>query len=343
MSTELNDVIAFIKGGIRPIHYDYEWLPQAVRMSFCQEHDLEYFNIGIYHGTDKLIFDMEKDVRVRYHNALKKYVDACIKCKDLKPMGEEGWYTSHIKEGNPLYEYNSMYFTPSLDRALAYADTRIKGIKFGELGKVARGFKTDVEKQGVVLDIDPETLEIIDELYDYFKDKKEPIPIIIKAKTNIIRSFSADESGKTFDDNTILKLKEKFVFSADWAKKYKNDLFTQWSSDSQNIAFRFNDDLTSDDYEIIYLDESFNKEIEKTRDDLERVYNDANEYIESFCRDKGNLLFDEKFLMELKEQFPIEEKKPYCRTESDNSYDEFLLETLGITNPETDNPDTKDE
>ena len=324
----------------------YECLPEAVGYSFCEANDFECFKIGMYHGTDRFVWEMDASTRKQYMDALKTYVDACGKNEELntflsnrvKQLNAEDVHIAKsistysmlnsIKNKNSMYEYHSLYFTPHLQRAGVYAES---GRKFGEIGSLALHLWNYTKQENIRIETDSDTEKLLEEWY-HFATERKPEPIIVKLKPEAFFKIDALENGEIFDAKESLDLKYKYLYSV---KRDPNDVESALNitfhevRENRYVGFRVNRDLTDSDFTVLDWEEK-DREIKQVIENKDQLIKKYYEYVNRFCLENEKKLNDEEFVKGLKEHFglkTLDELYPRNK-ETEALYYEWLMEDL---------------
>lgn len=292
---------------------------------FCEEHDLEYFNIGFYHGTDKYVWEMDDKKRQRYHDALFKYVCACAEndglCskldeKEKKRVLSQAEVVTNRSKG---YKYESMYVTTSLETALNYS----KRANFlGELGELAYKLKGKAIKYDINVDLDPDTTDTINEWYEEFKGRENEIqPIIFKLKPEAVRKiYYTEVTEYIFNEALELDFKEKYLTHAlelgimDFAKlKERKDKRGGYPDGvvwpvPDYISFSMDDTVTKECFTVLAAEDGqLDQGIEQSVENANRVVKDYYDFVDRFCAENEALIQSENGVMKLQLKHNSEE------------------------------------
>ena len=321
----------------------YRCLPAAVEYSFCEAND---FEIGMYHGTDRFVWEMDASTRKQYMDALKTYVDACGKNEELntflsnrvKQLNAEDVHITKsistysmlnsIKNKNSMYEYHSLYFTPHLQRAGVYAES---GHIFGEIGNLALCLWDYTKQENIRIETDSDTERLLEE-WHHFATERKPEPIIVKLKPEAFLKIDALENGEIFDAKESLALKYKYLYSIKLAPNDEacalNITFYE-VRENRYVGFRISQNLTDGDFTVFEWEEK-EREIKQVIKNKDRLKKEYLEYVDRFCLENEKKLNDEEFVKGLKEHFGLKTlAELYPRNkETEALYYEWLMEDM---------------
>ena len=210
---------------------------QEAKDSFYSELNLNEVKIGLYHGTDRYVYEMSDEKRIQYLSAIKEYLNAAKNIEldsDLASEEEKnilfGPFSAYVN-GSGNYEYGNLYTTTSLNRIKDYASG---ANYFGEIGRMAYHVRNYVKRNGVQLDISSDVNALINELYSSIENI---VPNPVYLKTYGFDKVKSNEDRTAFD-------KQAFLRELDF---FNNNLsFLQ-------MSFRMNDDISLKDFEEIDL------------------------------------------------------------------------------------------
>ena len=297
MNLDYGKVVEYIKfydaseyyNTIPQIKNNYSWLVRGLRDKFYESHDLEYYQIGLYHGTSLFAYELDEANREKYRKAFRDYVSACIK-SDHEYLLDQPDYKhtfEEIKSGNTLFEYHDLYVTTSLRQATEFASKTA----FGELGELGRLLYREVNSEQVKIEVDKETIDAIDEFNEktkafYQKYNTYKIPVVLKFKSYDFTDIAAEENSNEFSKSKIYN----------WLKHGNLPALMDFQNDDGAVNLRMAGGITLNDFEEVNV----KNEAYSMMKNIYRILKDLDEFIDRFCDEHKQYFEDTESLDRLK-------------------------------------------